>query len=169
MDEFKPFIWLIIAVGTVILIIVGIIQSGQRELEDYNKKHKTNFKTIADLRNEELKIKKKETVKKEKLLEKEHQGKGSSKTLIYAIILVGVVTIGFGFILRSIDTEDLFSFESFFKKEKTVQEKRIEQLESRVKYLERNQTSAEKNSRKIQAIRDCLMADLDTLMCAGVD
>ena len=163
------FIWLIIAVGTVILIIVGIIQSGQRELEDYNKKHKTNFKTIADLRNEELKIKKKETVKKEKLLEKEHQGKGSSKTLIYAIILVGVVTIGFGFILRSIDTEDLFSFESFFKKEKTVQEKRIEQLESRVKYLERNQTSAEKNKKTIRDIQDCLMADLEILMCAGID
>ena len=48
-------------------------------------------------------------------------------------------------------------------------DKKIKQLENRVKYLERNQTSAEKNARKIQAIRDCLMADLDTLMCAGVD
>ena len=73
MDEFKPFIWLIIAVGTVILIIVGIIKSEQKELEDYNKKHKTNFKTIADLQNEKLKIKKAETAKKEKLLEKEEK------------------------------------------------------------------------------------------------
>ena len=63
----------LIIVGTPILIIVGIYQSEKKELEDYNKKHKTNFKTIADLQNEKLKIKKAETAKIEKRLEKEHQ------------------------------------------------------------------------------------------------
>ena len=46
-------------------------QIKEEELEDYNKKHETNFKTSADLQNEKLKIKKAETAKKEKLLEKE--------------------------------------------------------------------------------------------------
>ena len=63
----------LIIVGTPILIIVGIYQSEKKELEDYNKKHKTNFKTIADLQNEKLKIKKAETAKIEKRLEKERQ------------------------------------------------------------------------------------------------
>ena len=73
MNLLEQLIWLIIAVGAVVLIIVGIYESEQREVENYNKKHKTNFKTIADLQNEKLKIKKAETAKKEKQLEKEHK------------------------------------------------------------------------------------------------
>ena len=55
MNLLEQLIWLIIAVGAVVLIIVGIYESEQREVENYNKKHKTNFKTIADLQNEKLK------------------------------------------------------------------------------------------------------------------
>ena len=62
--------------------------------------------------------------------------------------------------------ETVWFFEDLFESDNDDE---IKQLKSRIKYLERNQTSAEKNSRKIQAIRDCLVADLEKLMCAGVD
>ena len=77
----------------------------------------------------------------------------SSKILIYAVILIVGIAIGSNLISNN----------------QSGNGERVRQLENKVKYLERNQTSAEKNARKIQAIRDCLMADLDTLMCAGVD
>ena len=68
-------IFVIVAGTFIILIIAAIYKSEQeeKELEDYNKKHKTNFKTIADLQNEKLKIKKAETAKKEKQRQKEEK------------------------------------------------------------------------------------------------
>ena len=71
---FKSFVGILlilILAGVPILMIIRIYMYDKKELEDYNKKHKTNFKTSADLQNEKLKIKKAETAKKEKLLEKE--------------------------------------------------------------------------------------------------
>ena len=68
-------IFVIVAGTFIILIIAAIYKSEQeeKELEDYNKKHKTNFKTSADLQNEKLKIKKAETAKKEKQRQKEEK------------------------------------------------------------------------------------------------
>ena len=55
----------LIIVGTPILIIVGIYQSEKKELEDYNKKHKTNFKTYSDLMNYIWGLREKERAKLE--------------------------------------------------------------------------------------------------------
>ena len=54
--------------------------------------------------------------------------------------------------------EDLFSFES-------EKDAKIKQLEKRIKQLE----SKSDKSNEAQKIRDCLMADLEKLMCIGVD
>jgi len=73
LDIVRGILGLLIIVGTPILIIVFIYKGEQKELKDYNKKHKTNFKTIADLQNEKVKIKKAEKAKIEKEQQKEER------------------------------------------------------------------------------------------------